>query len=93
MSNIKNKKFALAASAAMLISGCSSDKPAEKVVNSNTTDMGQCHGINSCKGSGSCATQQNSCAGDNSCRGKGWLPLSQKDCIAREGKFIGFKKQ
>lgn len=82
--------WALATTAALLVSGCASTD--------NTTsakpksDMGQCSSVNSCKGAGSCATANNSCAGQNSCKGQGWLPLAKADCEARGGKFSGFKK-
>ncbi len=85
------KQLTLAATAALLISGCASDSDTSVAV--STTDMGQCHGVNACKGSGSCATADNPCATQNTCKGKGWLPLSAADCHTREGRFIGFNKR
>ena len=49
--------------------------------------MGECHGVNACKGQSACNTDTNSCAGMNSCKGKGWLRLSKADCDAKGGKF------
>lgn len=51
-------------------------------------EKGQCHGVNSCKGTSLCHTDQNSCAGSNSCKGKGWLKMTEKDCKAKKGKFV-----
>jgi len=48
---------------------------------------GECHGINSCKGTSACHSEKNSCAGTNSCKGKGWLKTSKKDCVAKKGTF------
>jgi len=48
---------------------------------------GQCHGINSCKGTSACHSEKNSCAGSNSCKGKGWLKMSAKSCKQKKGSF------
>lgn len=80
----------LAATAALFIGGCASNS--NSAVTAPKSDMGQCSGVNSCKGAGSCATANNGCAGQNSCKGKGWLPLAKSDCEARGGQFSGFKK-
>ncbi len=57
-----------------------------------------CHGINSCKGQGSChgkvdacsgknnCSAELTCAGSNSCKGKGLIKVSKKDCLAKGGK-------
>ena len=42
--------------------------------------LGQCHGVNACKGKGDCGGKGNECAGENSCEGKGWLKMPQSDC-------------
>jgi len=49
--------------------------------------MGQCHGINSCKGTSACHSEKNSCAGTNSCKGKGWMKTSEKECKEKKGTF------
>lgn len=90
--NIKNKQLALATTAALLISGCSSNHSTANMPSPSHSDMGQCSGVNSCKGNGSCATANNNCAGQNSCKGQGWLPLTKTDCSARSGSFSKFKK-
>lgn len=91
---IKTKKtgFALAATAALLISGCASTEKQPEAAANSGSEMGQCSGVNSCKGTGSCATASSSCAGQNACKGKGWLPLNKAECESRGGKFSGFKK-
>ena len=48
---------------------------------------GQCHGINSCKGTSACHSEMNSCAGTNACKGKGWLKTSEKECKQKKGTF------
>ncbi len=53
----------------------------------NSADMGECHGINSCKGQGACGGKSHSCAGKNSCKGKGWLKMSNAECNEQGGKF------
>ena len=34
--------------------------------------LGQCHGVNACKGTGDCGGKGHHCAGKNACKGKGW---------------------
>lgn len=51
-------------------------------------EKGQCHGVNSCKGTSLCHSDQNSCAGTNSCKGKGWVKMTEKDCKTKKGKFV-----
>ena len=48
-------------------------------------DNVRCHGVNSCKGRGSCATANNQCAGQNTCKGKGVLEMSKAACDAAGG--------
>ncbi len=86
----KNTKITLATAAALLV-GCSSNADTVSA-DQSALDMGQCLGVNSCKGSGSCASPANNCASQNSCKGKGWLALNKQECSDRKGKFRGFKK-
>ena len=51
------------------------------------SNMGQCHGINECKGKGACGGDKHDCAGKNSCKGKGWIKMSQEDCEAKKGTY------
>ncbi len=51
------------------------------------TDMGECHGVNSCKGKGACGGKGHSCAGKNTCKGKGWEKLSKEECTKKKGTF------
>ena len=48
---------------------------------------GQCHGINSCKGTSACHSEKNSCSGTNACKGKGWLKTTAKECKEKKGTF------
>ena len=81
-----NKKnvLASAALAGLLMGvGCSSTSS-----ETATSPMGECHGVNSCKGTGACGGKEgHSCAGQNKCKGQGWLKMSQVDCVAKNGTF------
>lgn len=54
---------------------------------SSDVAMGECHGINACKGKGECGGKGHSCAGKNSCKGKGWVKADEATCKAKHGKF------
>jgi uncharacterized membrane protein len=47
-----------------------------------------CDGINSCKGSGTCAGPGHSCAGQNACKGQGHSKVSKEECLAKGGKVV-----
>lgn len=49
--------------------------------------IGQCHGINSCKGTSACHSEKNTCAGTNTCKAQGWLKTSDKECTKKKGVF------
>lgn len=49
--------------------------------------MGECHGINACKGQGQCGTKKHACAGMNACKGQGWIKMTAADCKAKKGRF------
>ena len=71
-----------AAVTGLMMVGCASaPKPVADVV------MGECHGINACKGQGECGGVGHACAGKNSCKGKGWLKMSHADCDDSAGKY------
>lgn len=55
-------------------------------------NLGECHGVNSCKGKSECSGKANSCSGKNTCKGKGWIKLTNKDCKAKHGTFKPTKK-
>ncbi|HYC00798.1 MAG TPA: hypothetical protein VEC57_16820 [Candidatus Limnocylindrales bacterium] len=48
---------------------------------------GECHGVNSCKGTGECGGDGHGCHGKNECKGKGWISMTKADCEAKGGKF------
>jgi len=81
--------LAIAASAA-LADGVKKESAKDAKIDGAT--MGECHGMNSCKGQGACGGKGHSCAGKNSCKGKGWLQLSKADCDAKKGNFVEEKK-
>ncbi len=66
-------------------SGGSTTDSASPAVDSGAT--GECHGINSCKGTGDCGGKGYSCAGKNACKGQGWLKLKKAECEKKGGKF------
>jgi hypothetical protein len=47
-----------------------------------------CHGINGCKGLGSCHGAGNACAGKNGCKGQGNSKVSKDECLAKGGKIV-----
>ena len=56
--------------------------------------MGQCHGVNACKGHGDCQGKGHECSGKNSCEGKGWVKLSQETCEKlKDGKWTPMPKK
>ncbi len=83
--NIKFKKsnIALAASAALLLSACSSTDDLGKADSEN--NMGKCHGGNACKGKSACATADSACAGQNACKGKGFITATKAECESKGG--------
>jgi len=84
--NTKNLLLSAAALGLMVtVSGCASSGSGDST--SDSMAMGECHGVNSCKGTGDCGGKGYSCAGKNSCKGKGWLKMSKVDCVAKSGKF------
>lgn len=58
--------------------GCSS---------TTSSTIGQCHGVNACKGQGACGGTGHSCAGMNSCKGQGWIKATKAKCEKIGGKF------
>lgn len=51
------------------------------------SDKVHCHGVNACKGKGSCKGASNACAGKNGCKGKGWMEMTEKECTAKGGQM------
>lgn len=81
-----NKKSALRAAAiAGLVVAATACTSSPK--SSVEAAKGECHGINSCKGTGECGGPGWSCAGKNTCKGQGWITLTQNECEAKGGKF------
>ena len=83
---MNTKSFLMGAALAGMVaglSGCASNSAGTAA----ETVMGQCHGINSCKGTGACGGKNHSCAGQNSCKGKGWLKMSEEQCSNAGGEF------
>jgi hypothetical protein len=72
-----------AALAGIIASGC-----ANQSSTSSSSAKGECHKVNSCKGTGACGGKGHGCAGQNSCKGKGWVKLSKSACNAKGGAFV-----
>lgn len=53
--------------------------------------VGECHGVNACKGQGDCGGvtdgHKHGCSGKNACEGKGWLAMTKPACDEKGGKF------
>jgi len=80
MSSVKKVSgVALAAAAATMF--------AMAPIGASAGESGKCFNINSCKGTGACATATTSCAGQNSCAGHGWLKKTKAECDEAGGKF------
>lgn len=71
-----------AAVAGLCLAGCTS------MSNTATATVGQCHGVNACKGSGDCGGKGHACGGKNSCKGKGWKKMKKTACSDLGGKFV-----
>ena len=81
--NTTTKKLLLSAAmvglTSVAITSCSQDAKANE---------GQCHGVNSCKGTGECGGKDHDCGGKNECKGKGWNKMTQEDCTSKSGEFV-----
>lgn len=77
------------AAAALLLSGCGSNPPAEKTMAAKSEAKVHCSGINACKGKGACGTAKHDCAGKNACKGQGWIKTSKEECDTKGGKVVG----
>ena len=48
-----------------------------------------CAGINSCKGTGACASATNACKGQSGSKGQGWVSAeTASDCTGKGGKVL-----
>ena len=72
------------AAATLFLSGAVTARAEDKAGGDKVT----CHGVNACKGQGSCAGAGSSCAGQNACKGQGNLKMSKADCEAKGGKVV-----
>ena len=87
----KSKGMLIAGAAASLIlAGTLTARAAEHEAKGGEV---MCLGINSCKGTGSCASAAgNSCAGQNSCKGKGVTKVSSAEECTKKGGKVQEKK-
>jgi hypothetical protein len=81
------------AAATLLLAGCGGSETAKvdkEAMPEAATKVAtiKCSGINSCKGTGACASATHACAGQNSCKGQGWVKASKADCDAKGGKVV-----
>ena len=53
----------------------------------------ECHGVNTCKGTGACGGKGHSCAGQNACKGQGWVKLDKEQCLKQGGKLTADDKK
>ena len=82
------------AAATLLLAGCGGKSETAKVDKEAMPETAakvatiKCSGINSCKGTGACASATHACAGQNSCKGQGWVKATKADCDSKGGKVI-----
>ena len=74
-----------AALAGLMLTACASNPTSSG--GADSAAVGECHGVNACKGQGECGGPGHACAGKNSCKGQGWVKLSKADCNQKNGKF------
>lgn len=85
---MNTKALILGAALAGIVGTAHADHHEKKAAAPTTAEaMGECSGINSCKGKGECGGKDHSCAGKNTCKGKGWVKTSEKDCKAKKGTW------
>jgi hypothetical protein len=84
-----NKTLMTAALGGLMLAATISTASAEEKAAGTASGekMGECHGINACKGTGACHGAGNTCAGTNACKGKGWIKATKADCEAKGGQF------
>ena len=84
MNSTKRNTVLMAAIAGLLTAGALG---AASTAHAADADTVKCYGINSCKGSSSCAGAGHSCAGKNACKGQGFVQTSKDDCAKKGGKL------
>jgi len=76
--------LALAAAAASLFTLA----PLAVHADTGADQIGNCYGVNACKGKSSCKTAENACVGKNTCKGKGFVDsVSKGTCDQLGGRF------
>ena len=88
MSTIRNGVSIATAAALFAISAMASAAPAPQGSSGRALgaeDVVHCYGVNSCKGSGDCATTKHSCKGMNECKGDGFKAMAASACLAGKG--------
>ena len=76
--------LALAAAAASLFALA----PPAVHADAGADQIGNCYGVNACKGKSSCKTADNACVGKNACKGKGFVDsVSHGTCDQLGGRF------
>ena len=96
------KKFAMAAALAGVLAAtqtanahgdhgdekAAKGKPAATKASTGAEAKGQCHGVNTCKGTTECGVDgAHGCHYQNACKGKGWLSMTEKACKEKKGTF------
>ncbi len=74
----------LLTASAVAVSGCLTGG-SENTESSPSADMGECHGVNSCKGQSACGGKGHSCAGKNADQAEGVHKMTKTDCDAMNG--------
>lgn len=83
MTSTMKSRLSLAAAAAMI--ALSSASFAVSAGADEKEQPGRCYGVNSCKGTGLCATAKSDCKGLNSCKGQGVIVKTKTECLKAGG--------
>ncbi len=79
----KKQIFLSAALGGIFLASCTTPEPST----SSATAMGECSGVNACKGQGECGGKGHECAGKNECKGQGWKKMTMSECNEKGGRF------
>jgi hypothetical protein len=86
---MNNKKLFAAATLGLMLGACATNDSSSTAsgTTAKAAPLGECHGINACKGKSDCSTKTSGCHGTNACKGKGWTKMTKEDCTAKKGTF------
>jgi hypothetical protein len=84
---MNKKQLITAATLGIMLGACATKNSSGTSSTESAVKKGECHGVNSCKGTGECGGKSHGCAGKNSCKGQGFLKLTAEQCKMKKGTF------